>query len=130
MADFFFGSRGLVDSLRGTVETALRILEARLELVGIELQEEKSRILGLAVLAAGTVVFLALALVVLTIGVIAFFWEDPGTRHLAIWVVFGVYVVLALACWALFARRVRRQTKIFETTIEEIRKDRQWLRPH
>lgn len=124
-----FGSRGLTDSVRGALDTGLRIIEARLELLGIEFQEEKHRLLGLAVLAAGVLVFAALALVVLTIGVIALTWDDPSVRHVAIWVIFGVYLVLALICWRLFASRVARQARLFQGTIEELRKDRTWLRP-
>lgn len=124
-----FGSRGLTDSVRGALDTGLRIIEARLELLGIEFQEEKHRLLGLAVLAAGVLVFAALSLVVLTIGVIALTWDDPSVRHVAIWVIFGVYLVLALICWRLFVSRVARQARLFQGTIEELRKDRTWLRP-
>jgi uncharacterized membrane protein YqjE len=129
MADFLFGSRGLVESLRGSLETALRIIEARLELLGIELQEEKHRLLGLAVLAAGMVVFAVLALVVLTVGLIALAWDNPALRHPVIWGIFAVYVALALVCWRTFASRVSKQARLFEGTIEELRKDRSWLRP-
>lgn len=129
MADFLFGSRGLGESLRGALESALRIIEARLELLGIELQEEKHRLLGLAVLAAGVVVFAALAMVVLTFGLVALAWDHPAARHVVIWSIFGVYVVLGLLCWRGFASRVKRQPRLFESTIDELRKDRTWLRP-
>lgn len=129
MVDFLFGSRGLAESIRGALESALRIIESRLELLGIELQEEKHRLLGLAALAAGALVFAGLALVVLTIGVIALAWEHPGWRHAAIWLIFAVYVGVALVCWRAFASRVKQQPRVFESTIEELRKDRTWLRP-
>lgn len=127
--DFLFGSRGLTESLRGALETGLRIIEARLELIGIEFQEEKHRLLGLAMLAAGVLVFAGLALVVLTIGLIALTWDNPSARHVAIWTIFGVYVVLALICWRRFASRVARQARLFDGTIGELRKDRTWLHP-
>lgn len=129
MADFLFGSRGLGESLRGALESALRIIEARLELLGIELQEEKHRLLGLVALAAGVLVFAALALVVMTVGLIALAWDNPSVRHVVIWAIFGVYVVLGLLCWRGFASRVKQQPRLFEGTIEELRKDRTWLRP-
>lgn len=129
MADFLFGSRGLAESLRGALESALRIIEARLELLGIELQEEKHRLLGLAMLASGVLVFAALAMVVMTIGLIALAWDHPAARHLVIWAIFAAYACLGLLCWRGFASRVRQQPRIFESTVEELRKDRTWLRP-
>ena len=129
MADFLFGSRGLGESIRGALEAALRIRESRLELLGIGLQEEKHRLLGLAALAAGALVFAALAMVVLTIGLIALAWDHGVWRHAAIWGIFGLYAVVALFCWRAFAARVRQQPRVFESTIEELRKDRTWLRP-
>ena len=46
---------------------------------------------------------LVLALVVFTFGLIIIFWEDPGARLIAVWTVFGVYLLLGLIWASLYA---------------------------
>lgn len=117
---------GLYQSLRRLGDTVLAIVQNRLELVGVELREEKYRVIE-ALVVAGMLVFLSvLAVVFLTLTVVAIFWE------------YRVYILAGFGLlyssgtvFLLFALKKRMQSwpTPFGTTIEEIKKDRECLLP-
>ncbi len=113
---------GLFASLRGLLNTALGLLENRLELLATELEEEKLRLLGLigygalALLLLGTgIVFLALFLTVL-------FWESHRL------LVLGCFTALFLVCGGMALSMVwrcaRARTRLFSSSLAELAEDR------
>jgi uncharacterized membrane protein YqjE len=117
---------GLFASLRRLVDTAVGIVQVRLELLGTELEQEKLRVFeallwaGTALMALGLTLALAVAFVVLL------FWD--GYRLAAV----GVLTLLFAGgtAWLVHKARERLQAPdggAFALTLGELRKDRRDL---
>ncbi|MBU6491461.1 MAG: phage holin family protein [Burkholderiales bacterium] len=113
-------------SLRRTVGVALEIVQSRLELIGIELSEEKDRLLTIAFLGLAGMLFGLLALITLTALVAVLFWDTY--RWQALCAIALAYALAGLACAALARRLLREAPLPFEATLNEFQKDRDSLR--
>jgi uncharacterized membrane protein YqjE len=115
----------LLASLTRLARTFLAILQARVEILETELQEERIRFARLVALAV-MVAFLFNAALVLGGGwLVIALWESH--RHATIGVLaavlFGAAVALVLIAWY----GIKTRPKPFSTTIAELRKDRERL---
>lgn len=119
---------GLTAPLRRLLESATGFLSSKLELFSIEWQEEKRRIIELLILAAIALLFGVLALALLTFSIVAYFWETH--RFLALFSVSGVYLLLAAVLLVRLQRKASLSNKVFEATVEELKKDSEWVRRH
>jgi len=114
------------DSVRSWVASFLRYLELRLRLLGFESKEAGLHLLVLALLFAGTVVFFAGFLVMLTVFLLylvmsIFHWEW-GWSALACG---GLLLLIGIAAGVVL--RLRIVKPLFPTTLAEFEKDREWL---
>ncbi|MEJ2767926.1 phage holin family protein [Mycetohabitans sp. B46] len=109
-------------SLRRLIGSVSSLLQTRLELVGIELAEEKERLLGVLFAGLAAMMFATMALVTLTVLIAAAFWETYRWQALAMLTV--LYVIAALVCVHKARSGVRRAPLIFEETLAEFDKDR------
>jgi uncharacterized membrane protein YqjE len=114
------------DSVRSWLAAALCYLELRLRLIGLESKEAGIHLLVLALLFAGTVVFFAGFLIMLTVFLLylvmlIFHWEW-GWSALAC----GGLLLLSSIAAALILR-FRIVKPLFPTTFAEFEKDREWL---
>ena len=119
---------GLLGSARRAGSSLLALLQTRVELFAVELQEEKLRAIRL-------LVWLTIALtlgvggILVAIGVLALFlWQRAGYAGmigLAVIALTGAATIL----W-LIRRRMLRGPDPFAATVAEIRKDVECLRPH
>ena len=116
---------GLFVSLRGVFDTVLGIAGTRFELIGIEIAEEKERLVALLVTAIAAVFAFCFAMLLLTLLVVAAFWDN---RLAAL----GVCALVYAAAGAWLGLRLRAQLvsrpPMFATTIAELAKDRDALR--
>ncbi|MFZ4694335.1 MAG: phage holin family protein [Verrucomicrobiia bacterium] len=119
---------GLTVPLRRLLESATGFLSSKLELFSIEWQEEKRRIIELLVLASIALLFGVLALALLTFSIVAYFWETH--RFLALFGVSGAYLLLAAVLLVRLQRKASLSNKVFEATVEELKKDSEWVRRH
>jgi len=109
------------------VSRVLTITENRLELLMLEVQEERDRILRVILLALGTAVFGLLAGVALTVAIAIFFWER--SPMLALLVLATLYAACATWLYLGFTR-LQRDWQTLSGTIEQLRKDRECLEQH
>jgi uncharacterized membrane protein YqjE len=113
---------GLKGALARLAESALGLLRTRAELAGVELVEERERlVLRLALLVAGIVV-LAFAALFIGVFIIALFWESHPLGAIA-----SVALVYALAGALLIAKSRtlgREAPPPFSATLAEFEKDR------
>jgi uncharacterized membrane protein YqjE len=108
--------------LRRIVSSVVTIFETRLELIGIELAEEKERLIGVLFLGLAAMMLTMMALITLTVLIAIAFWDTYRWQSLATITV--VYVLVAIAC-ALKARGGLRETpNVFDSTLSEFKKDR------
>ncbi|MBY4898180.1 phage holin family protein [Cupriavidus sp. AU9028] len=116
----------LFESLRTLGSSIVAMVLTRLELASVELSEEKSRLLRMALLALVGLVFFALALFALTGLIVLMFWDEYRVQALSALLV--IYLLLGGGC-LLAARKVLRDSPpLFEATLAEIDKDRESLR--
>lgn len=124
MRDLLENNGGILASLRKLIDGGLGITQNRVELFAIELREEKCRLINNFIQAGIVVALGAMAMALLTGAIIVQFWhESPVAVLLAL---ATLYSLGAFLTW----RSLRDQTgkaQSFPATLEEIRKDREWL---
>ena len=119
------GSGGLLLSLRRLGATIAAIVHSRIELVALEIEREKARIARLVILGVIALVFLALGAITATIFVIVLFWDSQRLVAIGFLTVFYIGVGAGVL---MFARREAAESKRpFAATVEELRKDREYL---
>ena len=116
---------GLLRSLKSLVSTLIGILQTRLQLFANEIHEEALRLTRLGLLAAAAVFFLALGVVMLTLFAVVLFWDSH--RLLVIAGFAGTYLLLAIAAALAAFRHATQRTRLFETSLRELAKDREQL---
>lgn len=126
------GQEGAGDGLAATARrlggSLLGLLRTRVELVAVELQEEKIRVLDLLAWLTVTIA-LAVAGILLAVGMLALYlWQQAGYLGLG-----GLTIVTAGVAVGLFValrHRLAREPVPFAATAEEFRRDAEWLRQH
>ena len=113
---------GLFHSLRGLLATLVGTARTRLELLQVELEEEKLRLAGIGVMAVAAVFFIAMAIVVFTFFVILLFWDTH--RVLATGLVALVYLAAGLCCAATARARARSKSTLFAASLAQLDADR------
>ncbi|MEX3931347.1 phage holin family protein [Paraburkholderia phymatum] len=119
------GDRG---PLRRILSSSFSILQTRLELIGIELAEEKDRLLMVLFMGLAAMMLAMMALIALTALIAIAFWDTYRWQALA-----GITLVYAIAAivFALKARSgLHNAPMIFEATLHEFQKDREIFRKH
>lgn len=112
--------------LRRMIASVFALLHSRLELIGVELAEERERIVAVIFLGLIAVTFAMLALISLTALIAVAFWDSYRWQVLA--GITAVYALAAVIC-ALRARAGLHSAPIFfETTLHEFEKDRDMFR--
>ena len=114
------GGEGLFVALKTLFTTLLGIGKTRLELLSVELQEEKFRLLGLFVYSLAALFFLGLGIVLAVAWVAVAFWEQRV-------VVFAAFTVLFLVVAAILAslasKAANRGSPIFRSSLAELQAD-------
>jgi uncharacterized membrane protein YqjE len=115
---------GFFTSIRRMFDNAVSAVHSRIELVVVELQEERDRAVNILVWSGVLLFLLFMAIVAFTFCVVVALWQY------AIWVGLG-FGVLYLVGAAIAAAIVRKRLKapLFSETISQLRKDREWLSP-
>lgn len=103
------------------VRRLLTIGENRLELLMVELQEERERLLHAILLALGIAVFGFLTGVALTAAIVVLLWKISPVAVLLI--LTGLYAAISL-CLYLRLAALKRDWKILPETLDQFRKDR------
>ncbi len=116
----------LAESLHGIVDAGLETVQTRLELLGVELQEEKLRLTGLALNTVLAGLLLGFGLVFLMVFLTVLFWEEHRLLTL------GISTALCLGGGLMAARNAahafRSGTKLFAASLAELARDRAALR--
>lgn len=122
-------ARGVLSTAQRIVTIIVGMVETRLRLAVVELEEEKANVIQLLMMAGITLLFTAFGL--MTLLVLLFWAIDPAYRLMALGVTTAVLLGLALigAIWTITkARRstllgaTRRQLEIDRELLEEDRK--------
>jgi len=120
------GPSGLLGNLRGFADGLIGSAHDRLELLAVELHEEKFRLIQIFIWISGIVFLAMLAMVFISLAVVVLFWD---TARMA--VVAGLataYSAALLAAVLGFRRYLAAQPKPFAATLGELREDRACIR--
>lgn len=112
---------GILNSLRGIGPALLALLHTRVELLGVELAEEKARAASMAVLAGLAFLFGSMVLLMFNVLVLALFWD--GHRYQAIVGLLVAHGAGAVACALRLKSQAASRPPIFEATIAEFKAD-------
>jgi uncharacterized membrane protein YqjE len=117
--------QGLFASTRGLLGTGVTLLHNRLQLLGVELAEERVRLVSM--LAYGGAAFLCIAagLIFLAILLTVLMWDN--NRLLALGIFSALFLGAGIASAALAISLARGGSKLFSASLAELRKDRDAL---
>jgi uncharacterized membrane protein YqjE len=117
---------GLFGSVRRVADTCLSSIHNRVELFGLELQEEKLRLMRLLLWISVALFATFLALTIATIGLVFAF--APDDRPLVA-IGFGIlYGVIALVTWLKLRGEIKNTPPPLADTMAELKKDLDALR--
>ncbi len=91
-------SKGLLDSLGTLASTLLGMAQTRLDLLALDLEEDRAHLMSLLVLAMVAMFCLGIATVLATVLLIAACWDEH--RLLALRVLAGLSLVAGVGSWA------------------------------
>ncbi len=103
------------------------LVKTRLELLSLELAEEKDRLLSVLLFGAIGLLFLHLALMVIAVLVGLFFWETEY-RYLALAILVLIYVLVGVGCLFLMKKHLGLAASPFSATVDALRDDAAALR--
>lgn len=117
---------GVWTSVQRVFDTLLASAETRVELLGIELRQEKCRWIQAFLLAGAVAAFGMMTLTLLTLTIVVLFWEN-GRLPALVGLSF-LYLVGTGLAWNALRSRLSGPTA-FQSTLDELRKDRACLDP-
>lgn len=118
---------GALDSIRTTLATTVKVIRTRLEIISCELEEQREWMQSLVLLAVTGLFCVSMGLVMLTIFVVALFWESHPVAVLGAFA--GLYLVVGGWAMLTFRGKLNTRPKLFQTTTEEMAKDEAQLTP-
>lgn len=119
------GSKGLLDSLKGPAASLIAIVHTRLELLSVDLEEERARLLSVLAMLLIALFCLGMGVLLLTILVAAAFWDSH--RLLALGGLAGIFLAGGAAVLGVARHKMKTKPKVFAASLAELSKDRQQL---
>jgi uncharacterized membrane protein YqjE len=117
---------GIVGDLKGLASTGLRALRTRLELVAIELQEEKAWAVRFLVIAVAALYLLSFGLLLAIFALVVWASEENRPAILALFA--ALFLVGGGAGVAYIMSASKGRTPLFQDTIAVLKGDEQALR--
>lgn len=114
-------AEGLFESLRNLARTSLAVVQNRIEIFASEIDEERTRLARIALLAAAAAFCLGLAVILLVFFLVVLFWDTD--RLLAIGVLAGVFAIGGIAACLGLRAAISQRPKFLSATLAELRKD-------
>jgi uncharacterized membrane protein YqjE len=118
-------STGIVGDVKAIVSTGLRALRTRLELVSIELKEEKAWLVRFLVIAAAALYLLSFGLMLAIFALVV--WASEENRPAILACFAAAFMVLGGAGVAYIVKASKTRHPLFEDTIAVLKGDEQAL---
>lgn len=116
---------GLFASLKGLFGTSLSLVQNRLQLLGVELAEERLRLLSLVTYGAVAFICLSAGLVFLAVFLTVLFWESH--RLLALGVFSALFLGAGIATLLMALSYAKAGSTLFKASLAELARDREAL---
>lgn len=118
--------KGLFASFKALGDSLLAAIQTRLELLSVELQEEKWRLIELLVLTAAAIFFSMVAVVVVTVAIVLLVGDEARPYVLLAFCLF--YTLVAALSFRGIRDRLKNRPLPFAGTLAELKKDRECLK--
>jgi uncharacterized membrane protein YqjE len=118
-------TESLIESLRRLAKTFVALVQTRIELFASEIDEERTRLARILVLAVVALFCLGLAIVLGVLLVAVVFWEN--NRLLALGILAGLFALGGFAALLALRAVVQDRPKFLSATLAELRKDEKEL---
>ena len=115
----------LLSSIKNLVSTGTLIAQTRLELISVDVQIARSKLISLLVMIISALFFLFFGLVMLALFIVIYSWESD--RMMALGLLTGTFLSIGLIFAILIMQSLRTMPKLFEASIAELAKDREDL---
>ena len=119
-------SEGLFESLKTLSVSLVSIVHTRLELLSMDVAEEREQLTSFLVLVLVALGCFGVGVVLLAMLVVVAFWETH--RLLALAGMTGLFLAAGVGLGWFAMHRVRTKPRLFEASLAELSKDRQQLR--
>lgn len=113
---------GLASSLRSLAGSALGLLRTRLDLLSVELEEEKLRLFSMFVYGAVAIMLLSVGLVFLAVFATVLLWDSH--RMLALGVFSAMFLLGGAVALVMLVTLTRTRSKLFAASLAELAEDR------
>lgn len=117
--------RGLFDSLSAFAGNLIATIQTRLELLSVDLEEEREHLFSIMLLAIASMFLLGVGIVLAAILLVVLFWETH--RLLVLSSLTASFLLLGVAVWIYALHKVRTKPKLFTSSLSELHKDQQQL---
>lgn len=118
-------SKGLFESLSMFGATMVAVVRTRLELLSIDLEEERERLFSIMLIALAAVFLLGIGIVLAAILLVVIYWETNRLMVLSVLTAFFLLLGAALATYAI--QKTRSKPRLFTSSLSELNKDQQQL---
>ncbi len=116
---------GMFDSLRQLLATLAGIAHTRIELLGVEVEEQVARLTSMLLWTIVSVFLAFTTVVLIAVAILVAFW-DTNRILVAVLLATG-FAVLVLISWLRVRALARGRPHLFQATLEELAKDRDRL---
>lgn len=117
--------RGLFASTKGLLSTGVGLVHNRLQLFGVELAEERVRLVSMIAYGGAALLGIVAGLTFLAIFFTVLLWES--NRLLVLGVFSALFLVAGIVSLMLTVKLARSASRPFTASLEELRKDRDAL---
>lgn len=118
-------SKGLFDSLKGLAASLITIVHTRIDLLSVDLEEERERLLSVLVLMLVALFCLGVGVLLLAILVAIALWDSH--RLLALGGLTGIFLAGGAVAFGIARHKLKTKPKLFAASLAELSKDRQQL---
>jgi uncharacterized membrane protein YqjE len=115
--------------VRSVKDVAIGLIDQasdRLALIGLEIAEERERVMAMVMSALAAAFFIALTVVFGAFWVVAAYWDTPYRLRAIGGLTIGA-AVISVAVVVLFMRKIHEPTALFSHTLAEFERDRDAL---
>lgn len=120
-------SAGVVDTIRSFLASGVALIQNRVEIISLEIEEQREWLEQLVIMAVGAMFCLSLGLLLLTLFIVVLFWENYR-----LWVLGGfslLYLGGGIVLFLMLRNKAKSKPKFFATTAAELSKDHAHLQP-
>ncbi len=120
---------GLLSALARLSRSLIGHVRMRVQLLGLELEQEKQRIFVALLATLLAYLFLSVTLMLVALAVIVHFWDTPDRMASVVWMaVISALVTIASGLFA--AQRISRPSTLFHASLAELVEDEEALSQH